>query len=493
MVAQAHVTVRNAGWLVAQRGVHVLSGVVFAIVVPRLMGPTTYGQYALLASLAAWFVLLGTLGFAQIMGRFVPQFILQGSQASLRKFLSDLLTVRLFSGTIVAALYLLVMTLWLPEMDRLLLILLTGSVLLRGVTFYFFSIFLGLNQAARWASEQVLQRWLLLILLPLGFVLGGLRGACAGLLLADFIMLVIGVWWSKPHLAWPALRVNIRALAPYLQFGAIFFGTNLLTTAVQRSGEPLVRLVSGDYSQVGYYGAAASAYHSIALAMGQLTLSFAPLFTTLQTQGNVESLRTWIKRLLKLLAVAGVMVSFGAILLANDLVSFVFGPAYRPMAANLAPFALTLLPLGLSSVASVLALTHDRPMSTLIASGLKLAVFWGLGLPLVTALGSLGASWAMLIATLAQAGYLAWRLWDVLRAAMRPWWWTLGLGALTLPLVALKSSTVTNMMVYAAFALIYCTALFALRIMTPVEIAAAWQALRSRPAHSPAGPPTPMA
>ena len=478
MVAQARVTVRNAGWLVAQRGVHVVCGIVFAVVVPRLMGPTTYGQYALLASLAAWFVLLGTLGFAQIMGRFVPQFISHGSQADLRKFLGDLLTVRLFSGSIVAALYLLVMVLWLREIDWVLVALLAGSVLARGITFYLFSIFLGINQAARWASEQVLQRWILLIFLPLGFLLGGLRGACTGLLLTDLVMLVLGWWWSKSYLAWSGLDVNVRSLVPYLRFGLIFFGTNLLTTAVQRSGEPLVRSVSGDYAQVGYYGASFSVYLAAALAVSQFTLAFAPLLTTLRTQDRLQSLRAWIERLLKLFAVVGVLAVFGAFLLRDDIVPLVFGSAYRSMSANLVPLALTLLPLGLGSVAGVIALTYDQPGATLKAAAIQLATLWGLGIPLVAWHKSLGACVAVLIAASLYAAYLAWRMWNVLQFPIRKWAWAIGLGMSLSPLILLKSTWAVNVALYVALASGYVGALLALRVVTPDEIAAAWRALK---------------
>jgi O-antigen/teichoic acid export membrane protein len=480
MVAQAQVAVRNAGWLIAQRGVHVVSGIVFAVIVPRLMGPTTYGQYALLASLAAWFVLLGTLGFAQIMGRFAPQFVLDSNPASLRKFLGDLLTVRLFSGTTVAVLYLLAMTLWLRESDGVLLVLLASSVLARGITFYFFSIFLGLNQAARWGSEQVLQRWLLLVFLPPGFLLGGLRGACAGLLLADLAMLATGMWWSRSYLTWSGFNVDIRSLVPYLRFGLIFFGTNLLTTAFQRSGEPLVRSVSGDYAQVGYYGAAFSVYLSVAQTVSFFTLAFAPLLTTLRTQGHVNALRAWVERLLKLLATVGVLAGLGAILLSDDLVPLVFGAAYRSMSANLVPLALTLLPLGLGSVAGVIALTHDQPKATLKAATIQLAALWGLGIPLVARHNSLGACVAVLIAASLYAAYLAWRMWNVLQFSIRRWAGAIGLGAILSPLILLKSTSTANVALYIVLAGSYIGALLALRIVTPDEIAAAWRALKTK-------------
>lgn len=478
MVAQARVTVRNAGWLVALRGVHVLSGVVFAVVVPRLMEPAAYGQYALLNSLSSWFVLLGTLGLAQIMGRFVPPLVLRNDPARLRQFLGDLLNVRLASGTLVAGLFLGFTALWLRDLDAITLLLVAAAVLARGVTFYFFSLFLGLNQAARWGAEQVIRRWILVVLLPLGFILGGLRGACLGLLLTDAAMLAIGLRWSKPYLAWPGWRLNTRALTPYLNFGLIFFGSNLLTTAFQRSGEPLVRLVAGDYAQVGYYGAAFSVYLNGALALAQFTLAFAPLLTALRTQGQTQSLVAWIERLLKLLAALGLLAALSALLLADTLVPLVFGKAYRAMADNLIPLAFALVPLGLGSLAGVVALATDRPAATLAAAGVQLAVLWSVGIPLTHRFTSLGTCWAVLVASTAYAACLTWRMWDVLRPAIFTYARVVGLGLIFLPLAAFKSAPITNVLLYAVFVAGYGSALLVSRTITLDELSAAWNAFR---------------
>ena len=57
MISEAQTTVRNAGGILVQRGLHAASGFAFALVVPRLMGPDIYGRYSLLASLSIWFLL----------------------------------------------------------------------------------------------------------------------------------------------------------------------------------------------------------------------------------------------------------------------------------------------------------------------------------------------------------------------------------------------------------------------------------------------------
>jgi hypothetical protein len=72
-VTEARLVLRNAGWLMAQRGLHVVAAAVFAVLVPRLMGPAVYGRYAPLTSVSMWFTLLSDLGAASFMTLSVPQ------------------------------------------------------------------------------------------------------------------------------------------------------------------------------------------------------------------------------------------------------------------------------------------------------------------------------------------------------------------------------------------------------------------------------------
>jgi O-antigen/teichoic acid export membrane protein len=117
MINEAHITIRNAGFLLTQRGLHILFSLLFAILVPRLMGPNDYGRYALITSLSFWFMMLSDLGYAQVMGRYVSYFTLQGEKETLKKFFSNLLTVSLVSGALVGCLYLVFTSLCLPDLD----------------------------------------------------------------------------------------------------------------------------------------------------------------------------------------------------------------------------------------------------------------------------------------------------------------------------------------------------------------------------------------
>ncbi len=480
VIAEGQDTLRNAGLLVVQRGGIVAGGFLFAVLVPRLMGPDDYGRFALVTSLAAWFVLLSALGFLQAIGRYAPAFALQGDSEGLRWFLGRLLAVRLVSGTLAAGLYLLLTILWLRDLDPLLLAILAGTVLVQAVGNLFYAFCLGLNQAARWGARDIVSQWVSLALLIPGFLLGGLRGAGLALLLGELLVLSIGLWWTRSYLSWSNVRLEWRRLAPYLRFGLVFFGSNLLTATFHRSGEALVRVVSGDYAQVGYFGVAYNIYLTAAVAVPQLTLAFAPLLTTLRTQGQTEAICRWSERLLAGLTAGGMLVVFSALLVGDDLVPLVFGPAYRPVAANLVPLTLALLPLALSHVANLLVLVYDRPGLALQATGVLVATFWLAGPPLAATWGSLGGCLAALAASALCAGVFTWRVRRVTRYSLRPWALAILLGAPFLPLVVLRSSMPINLALYGAFAGGYGGLLLLLRVVTVSELAAAWRAVGLR-------------
>ena len=483
MIDEARTTIRNAGFLLAQRGFHIVAGFLFAVLVPRMMGPSDYGRYALVTSLYLWFAWGGDLSPSQAMGRYVPHFMLRGEKAKLRKFFSNLLAVSLLSGGLCACFYLLFTSLWLTDLDLVLLVTVSITLFFRAAGHPFFTLFLGLNQAARWGMGEILRHWFILVLVIIGFYLAGLQGAFLGLWLTELIILFIGVWWGKPYLSWTELRPDVRYLAPYLRFGLIFLIFNLLSAAFQCSGEVLVRLFYPDYVQVAYFGLANNVYLTIALAIPQFTIAFAPLMITLQAQGKTESVRQWIERLINGLTVGGMFVVFGVLLLGKNLVPLVLGAAYQPVAANLFPLSLTLWVQVLSSVAVLLTLVYNHPKTAVMSAFMRLAALWICGPFLIAKWGSLGGSFAVLVASAIHAAYLTWRMKEVINYSLRKWATIIALGFIFLPLLCLQSSWLINALLYAVFVLGYCAILLLLRLVRFSEVTVLSRAFRLRNAN----------
>jgi O-antigen/teichoic acid export membrane protein len=480
MTSDAQNTVWNAGWILVQRALHAGSGLVFALVVPRFMGPDIYGRYSLLTSLSIWFVLFSSLNLTDVIGRYVPEFIFRDDRKGLTELWSDLLTVRLASGTLAAMLYLGVTALWLRDLDALVLAAMAGTVLVQAIADLLFAAFVGFSQAARWQMGETLRQWLSMGLLLVGFYLGGLRGAVFGLLLTELGLLALGIGWIQPYLAWPGLHFDVRRSLPYLQFGLLFFAGDVLRTAMGVSGETVVRAVTGDYVQVGYFGLARRVFVTMALAIPQLSLAFVPLLTTLHARDDIEALTRWIERLLKYLLLGGVVASFGAFLLAGHLVPLVLGAQYSPVAGNLVWLTLNLLPIAITEAARLVAVVYLRPRVALTASLMQLLAFWILGVLLVGRLGSLGSSVTALATRMLSAAYLTWRMRSVLRYSLRESVAAIGLALPFLPLALVRSSVVIHLSLYGLFILGYFAILLFTGVVTRSEAAQLWQGITRR-------------
>jgi O-antigen/teichoic acid export membrane protein len=480
MINEAQITIRNAGFLLTQRGLHILFSLLFAVLVPRLMGPNNYGRYALITSLAFWFMILSDLGFSQIMGRYVPLFRLKGEKEKLQKFFSNLLAVSLISGVLSGCLFLSLTAFWLSDLELLLLVAMAATIIVRSATHPFFTLFLGLNQAARWGMGDIFRHGFVIVLVLIGFYMGGLQGACLGFLFTEFVVLSIGMFWGKFYFSWKDLRLDLKYLIPYLRFGFMFFAFNLLTSAFQHSGEVLVRFFYPDYVQVAYFGLAYHVYITISIVIPQMTFAFIPFMMTLQGQGETNVLKRWIEQLINWLTVGGVLAFFGVLLLGNDLVPLILGARYQPVATNLLPLFMMLWLLVLSSVAILLTVVYDRPKIALMAAGIRLVGMWVFGPFLIAKWGSWGGCLAVLAASVVYTGYFTWRMQEIVTYSLQKWGLTIVLGLPFLLLLVWQSNRLVNGLLYGIFVIGYGGLLFFLRIVTLKELKAVWQAIDPR-------------
>ncbi len=413
VVTDARRTARNAGWLVVQRAIHIATAAVFGLLVPRLMGPEIFGRYALLTSVSTWFAMLSGLGAVSLMSRVVPQFTATGDTAGLGKLVTNLLPLRVATGILTGLAYFAIIAALAGDVDRVAAGLIAAAVFCGAVGNICFSLFLGLNQAARWGLGDLARRMLTLGGVLVGYPIAGLRGACAGLLAANLVVLIAGLVGVRPYLRWSAIDFRREYLGPFLKIGTSFAAGNLLLGLAQHSGETVVRMASDDYAQVGFFGAAYNAYLTGAYVLWQGSIAFAPLLVALQHREGPAAVSLWLGRLLKCMVVAAALVALAAVLVADDLVPRIFGPAFLPVATTVRPLAASIFMLAVCCAGRLGALVADRPWLSAGAAGSELAICWGAGLLLVPRFGSTGMACAILLGTATYAAVITWRTRDV--------------------------------------------------------------------------------
>jgi O-antigen/teichoic acid export membrane protein len=471
-------TIRNAMWLVVQRFGLIVSGLAFGMIVPRLMGPDVYGRFALMMSLGAWSVAIIDLGFGQILSRYVPAHALDPDRKNILKLFGNLLVIRLFVGVAVAVAYGVGMRLFLHDIDRLALLAISVVILLFSMSEVIFQLFLGLNRAARWGAGNLLRRWLLVFFVPAGFVIGGLKGAAFGVLLADLSVLIAGACWAGPYFSREGLRVDFSSLLSKLRFGLVFFAGGLLLTAFRNTGAAIVRFVTDDYAQVGFFGISFSVYLAGDAGIAQVAQSFIPFLSSLAARRENDALRLWVERFLRGMTAISVPAVFGAFFLARQAVPLVFGPAYRPAAANLEVMSLALVAFIPGHVANLMSVVLERPGASLSAAGVRLAVFWLVGILLVAWRGSFGVCLAIFAAAIVFSVFITVRIRKTFVYSLGKWALAILVAVPFLALAAFRSSSwIANGALFAVATGGYWTLLMKLQVVTVSEIQSVWRAV----------------
>lgn len=454
--------VRQVAILAMQRAVQIAADLLYVALIPRAMGPQMFGQFSTVQSIAMWFTMLSGLGTVSLMTHYVPEFVQRADLAGLRKLSGSLFTLRLGTGVLGALVYFGFVRWWLRDLDGMVLAFAAFTITLRIASGLPFTLLLGLNQAARWGAAELLRRVLMLPLTWAGFAWAGLRGACAALALIETAVLCLGLWWSREHMDPPKLPLDRAFLKPYLQFSAVFFVSNLLIMFFHQGGVPLVRFVSGNYAEAGYYAVAFGAYQAGAFALWNLVNGFGPMFTSLRIKEEAEAARVWTGRLLRALAVCGVLASGLLYACADPLVTHVLGEDYEPVAPLLPVLALAGLASGPASIARMLAVSHNQGRVSIEGAAVQLASFVVLGVLLIPKTGSVGACVGVAVATMVFSLYSTWRMQQTVRYSLGGWAGAVALGAACSP--ALWAWSGPGPVRFALFAAVYTGSAVALGV-----------------------------
>ncbi len=476
--AEAHAALRNAGWVVAQRGLQIAIGALFALLVPRLMGPLVFGQYALITSVSLWFALLSGLGAVSMMTRSVPTLVARGDFGGLQKLVSGLVTLRFATGFITGVGYLVLTTIWLRDIDAVALGFMAAAVFIRTPSNVCFALFLGLNQAGRWGMGELLRRSLTLVFVVLGFNLAGLRGACAGWFAANTFVLFIGLWMGRDHLRWSAMWPDRHFMAPFLRTGVYFAGGNILLTISQRTGESLVHLTTHDFTQVGYFGVAYGMFAAGTQALWHVAVAFAPLLIFWNERGDTATSAVWTERLLAWLTVAAMAGVIAVVFIGDMAVTWLLGAEFLPAASSFVPLSIAFVAVAVSSVGRLQTLVADRPGVSATAAGVELATFWIAGWLLATGAGSVGACVAVLAGAMMNAGYLAWALRRERPYSHKPAVQAALLGLPVLPLVWFAESPILDVALLIVALAGYAALLLGTRVVTIAELGGLVRSLR---------------
>jgi O-antigen/teichoic acid export membrane protein len=472
---ESDITIRHAGLLALQRVAYVIGSFAFAGIVPRVLGPSYYGQFALTGSISAWFALLGSMGLGQMIGRYVPRFIHQKDSAGLHEFFGQMLAAR-FSGCIAAAAcFYFFSRIFLTDLSSLILIPASCVLLISALSELIYSFFWGLNRAAWWGMGELIRRAAQIMLIVPGFFWLGLPGAFWGMCCVELLVLAVALWRIRSFLdrlkPWP----DFRYLNSYLRFGLLFSLNDLLLTIFQRSGEILVRFYTSNYAAVGQFALSYALYLTFAPAVSQVIFACLPAWTSLQEQQKPQQLARWIERMITWLAAGGIVGVFGLLLMGDRLVPLILGPTFRPVTAHLLPLLLILPVLPLTGVAGALALMQNRPALALQTTVGLLFSFLAISSIAIPRWGSVGVCWSLLASMILYAAHFVWRITAAIPIPLARWAGVMATGILFILLIYILPSAYRGSIAFILYSAGFCGSLLIARIIRWSDATAVWR------------------
>lgn len=408
----------------AGKAAEMVTLVLLATVVPRALGPTDYGRFAVPLTVVTLGSLAMTLGGPTLMARFVPAAPPGERLAIARAIGARLARGRAAQLAAVAAVALAAVA-WSPDrVPPLTTALVVAALALNVATSVALQVGLGLGRAGAWSARLPLQNAALV-----GFVLFlypafGTAGANVALVLSALPPAVLAAVVIAPVVRAEVPRVAVPQGA--VRFGALQAAAAAMVQAAHRGGVVAVAVLAGSPRETGFtalatglaLGATYAVLQTFTVALPHLTgrtvapnpeagadravnaattgVSAGDCAGTTDGSGGVTAGEVVLRRLAGgLLAVIVPAALLGAAVL-DPVVPAVFGERYMAAADALGP-ALALVVLApLYALGVQAAALRLRPEAALAAGGATALGFLVAALALVPHWGAAGATGAAL-------------------------------------------------------------------------------------------------
>lgn len=344
--------------------------VVLATVVPRVLGPADYGRFAVPLTVVTIGSLAMTLGGPTLLARFVPT-----APADRRPAVARALGLRLARGRaaqlVVLAGAAAVATVLAPAVFPPLLTLLVYLALTLNVAATLaIQVALGLGRTGAWSARYPLQNAVLIAAVLVLHPAAGVTGAVVAILVAAVAGAALGAVVVAPILASSGPPVDVPAGA--IRFGALQAGGAALVQFAHRGGVLAVALLAGSSVETGFAALA------VGIALGA-TYAILQTFTVslpqLAAGGEVRAAEAALRRLAGgLLAFLVPAALIGALLL-DPLVPALFGADYRDAVASFGPALGVVVLAPLNAAAVQVAALRFRPEAALVAGAVTAVTF----------------------------------------------------------------------------------------------------------------------
>lgn len=369
----------------------------FVLVVPRLMGPALYGSFAVLLAVIGVLTLITGLGVQAVFARYVPEYERRGDRVRTRGVFVQMLLARSVVAIVLGVAFISFVPRLIEGVTTTALFLGVGAFLLRAVGLTSFHLFYGLNSLGRWMTHDALSRILVLAVLTLAGGFANIERAALSLFLAEVILAALGAYWARTFFTISPGTFTASTMREHLRFGMVFFGASLFIMLAWRGGEIMLAVFTRESTEVAYFNIANAAVLSLAGLVGKLARILTPSVTSLYLAGRLGQMERWLAYSLKYLTILAFGLIFMTFVFGHWAVPMLLGKEYVAVLPNLEILVLALVPVAFIMSGMSLAVARSQLRAALTATAAGFLVYLAVTAILIPALGSVGASLAVVL------------------------------------------------------------------------------------------------
>lgn len=378
-----------------------LIGVVYIIIVSRVLSDTERGIYAILNLILTFVQVFGTFALSSASVKYIAQYMAEGKPEKAKSLVSRVLQISLIACIVaLTTIPLLAVTL--------------SSSLLGGQTnaslFYFLAVASILNLlyvqvtafvqssqrilelAIMSAVYTVLQNIIGISLLSTGFGLWGIiLGWIAGLLPS----VLLGLAYTGRFIG---ISRNFHPMRPLIKFSFPLYLSGILSFFVGWIDQILILFLLSE-QKLGSYYIAVRASVVPSLIASSIIAALYPKLSELYAQGGNKSLRDAFHASTRYASLIGFPMIIGLATLAYPIM-ILFTPALKEAAWPLTILCLAMLPSTLGVAVGPILLTQERIKVSSLITATSVIVEAATGLALLIPLGMAGAAWSRVVASI---------------------------------------------------------------------------------------------
>ena len=469
---EASVTTKNISKVVLLKVVQYPFVALSVMLIPRMMGPEIYGDYALLTSIVVIAAsIVDFMGYTNIFGRFVPEFEIRGESGNIRKLFSNILSLKIVVDLIASVV--LFAILHFTYGDRFpspYFLLVVGVLLVGDLGSVPWTLLFGLNQLGKFALRDPIRKVLSLAFTLILFHYYGLSGAIMAYLLVEFSLALLYFFWTRKYFQVEDFRLDLFFLRPYLRFGFLFYVSHGLSDLWPRLGNPLILYITQDSREVALFDIPNQIF-LFAVGITLVAIGYlVPVFTEFLSTGKEGKLMEWSTLIIKYTSVLCMITFWAFILTGRDLIPVVIGSKYNEIFLNGVVLLLGIFPMIIYELGVVFSVIYKEPRKYFLALCFALLAFLIASMWLIPKYSSLGCAIATLISCVVLALVMCIAFKGKLYPCLVDGFKVIIISFVFVPFLFIRGTPINNFLLLGCLILAYALMLFAGKVLSLREI-----------------------